>query len=103
MLAGVTALMLSGCSASARGTYDCTGIPGLSRIELHADGSYVSEGDMLGHEASGAGTYTADAKRLRLSGTDSVEGLSASNPTSMEFEREENGDLKWIVSTCKRL
>jgi hypothetical protein len=102
MFAVILLLALSGCSKGLVGTYRCTGIPDLNALTLESDGSYTSTGDILGHATSGSGKYKADGRRVTLKGSYRVEGLTLNEPNDVVLDRQRNGDLKSLLTTCKK-
>jgi len=102
MAAAMLAFALAGCSKGVAGKYACDGIPGVKELELAADGSYGSKGTVMSDEMSASGTYKVDKAHVSLSGTTIVPSLSRYYHDGMVFDRQSNGDLKWVLATCKR-
>ena len=102
ILAGALLLALSGCAKGLAGSYDCTGIPDINSLTLGSDGSYTSTGNIIGHATAGSGRYTSDARQVTLNGSYKVEGLTIAEPSEVIFDREKNGDLKSLLTTCKK-
>jgi hypothetical protein len=102
VLAVTLSLVASGCSKGVSGSYVCTGIPDITSLTLEAGGSYTSNGNILGHATPGSGTYTFDAHRLTLEGSYGVDGLTLTEPNKVIFDRQTNGDLKSLLSSCKK-
>jgi hypothetical protein len=92
----------NGRSQNAARNFKCGGIPGTKTIELRADGTYGATGSILDHVTSESGRFTEDARHVTLSGIQSVEGLAEKEKTNMVLDKLENGDLKWILATCKK-
>jgi hypothetical protein len=102
ILAGALLLVLAACSKGLAGSYRCAGIPDITTLTLEGDGRYTSTGNILGHAISGAGRYKADARRVRLEGSYKVEGLTLTEPSEVVFDRKRNGDLKSLLTSCKK-
>ena len=102
MLAGVLVLALPACSNGLTGTYRCTGIPDLKTLTLESDGRYSSTGDIMGHATAGSGTYKADAHHVTLTGSYRVEGLTVNEPSEVVLDRQGNGQLKSLLTTCRK-
>jgi hypothetical protein len=95
-------LALSGCSKGLAGSYVCTGMPDITALTLDSDGRYTSNGSILGHATPGTGQYTADPGHVTLTGSYSVEGLTKVEANKVVFDRQRNGDLESLLTTCKR-
>jgi hypothetical protein len=109
-LAGAIAplLLLCGCGQqSVAGKYRCDGIPDMASLELREDGTAVQSGEMLGHQIAGTGTYTADSAHVAVVTDVKTSGdggaILDEHKDDMTFEKQSNGDLKWILATCKKL
>jgi hypothetical protein len=102
LLAIGLAVMASGCRKGVTGTYHCTGMPDIATLTLESDGSYTSDGDILGHATPGSGKYIADAGHVTLEGSYRVEGLTQVEANMVVFDRQKNGDLKSLLTTCKK-
>jgi hypothetical protein len=102
MLAGMLVLALPACSKGLTGSYRCTGIPDLKTLTLDSDGSYTSTGDIMGHATSGLGKYKADARHVTLTGSYKVEGLTLNEPSEVVLDRQGNGQLKSLLTTCRK-
>jgi hypothetical protein len=101
-------LGLSGCGGqSVAGKYQCDGIPGSDTLLLGSDGTAVQQGDMLGHQMMGTGTYKSDGGKITVTITSlTADGAKTDIPQDRQetvFERQDNGDLKWILSTCRKV
>ena len=113
ILAGaiVPVLLLCGCGRSVVGKYQCDGIPGMASLELRADGTSAYSGDILDHRVVGTGTYTADGAHVTVKSDAKTFGKTASDANTVlderkdetTFDKQGNGDLKWILSTCKKM
>lgn len=101
-LAGAMLLALAGCSKGLHGSYKCTGIPDITELTLASDGTYTSNGSISGHATPGLGRFTAEAGRVTLKGSYKVEGLTVTEPNEVIFDREKNGDLKSLFTTCRK-
>jgi len=101
------ALLLCGCGKSVVGKYQCDGIPGVNLLELRADGTSASSGDMLDHSVTGAGTYAVDGTHVMVKSdvktSGGASGVMDEHKSEMTFEKQANGDLKWILATCKKM
>jgi hypothetical protein len=103
--------LLSGCGQSVVGKYQCDGIPGMDALELRDDGTAVQSGDMLGHHVAGTGTYTAAGASVTVKSDvktfDMTDGKAGAvldeHQDETAFEKQGNGDLKWVLATCKKL
>ena len=102
ILAAAVLLALSGCSRGLVGSYRCTGIPDIQTLTLESDGSYTARGDILGHVTSGSGKYVSTGQQVILEGSYQVEGLTLTEPSKVILDREKNGDLKSLLTTCKK-
>ncbi len=102
ILAGAWLLALAACSKGLTGTYACTGIPDISALTLESNGSYTSNGNILGHATPGSGKYKSDARHVTLEGSYRVEGLTVIEPNKVIFDRQSNGDLKSPLTTCEK-
>ena len=101
-------LLLSACgSGSVDGKYQCDGIPGSDILILGSDGTAVQEGVMFGHAMMGTGTYARDGDKLTVTiASLTQDGAKADIPQDRAhtlFTVQSNGDLKWILATCKKL
>src|SRR5579872_3526929 len=102
ILAGALLLALPGCSKGLAGTYACTGMPDINSLTLESDGSYTSTGSISGHATPGTGKYIANAQQVTIEGTFRVEGLTIVEPTKVIFDRQGNGELKSLLTTCRK-
>lgn len=102
VLVGVASLMLAGCSRGLAGSYSCTGMPDIASLTLSSDGSYTSSGSILDHATTGSGTYKVDPRHVTLKGSYKVAGLTQSEPNLVVFDRQKNGVLKSMLTTCKK-
>ena len=102
ILIGGAVLLLSACSKHVVGSYACTGIPDINTLTLESDGSYTSGGNIMGHATAGTGRYKSDAHQVTLEGSYTVEGLTVTEPDKVIFDRLGNGDLKSILTTCRK-
>jgi hypothetical protein len=102
ILAAAALLALAACSKGLHGAYACTGIPDINALTLKSDGSYTSNGNILGHATPGSGKFTYDARQVTLEGSYKVEGLTVTEPNKVIFDRQRNGDLKSLFTVCKR-
>ena len=101
-------LALAGCGGqSVAGKYQCDGIPGSDILILGTDGTAVQEGVMLDHAMMGTGTYKQDGDRITVTITSlTADGAKTDIPQDRQqtvFEVQSDGDLKWILSTCKKI
>jgi hypothetical protein len=95
-------MALSGCSKGLVGSYACTGMPDITTLNLASDGTYTSGGMISGHATPGSGKYTSTATQVTLEGTFTVEGLTVVEPNKVIFDRRGNGELKSLLTTCKK-
>ena len=99
-------LLLWGCGQSVAGKYRCNGLV-VSSLELRADGTLAESGVFFDHRVVGTGTYTADAAHVMVKGDVKVFGdanaVLDEYKDETTYERQGNGDLKWIVVTCKKV
>jgi hypothetical protein len=102
ILAGVLLLLLPACAKHVVGTYACSGIPDIDTLILESDGSYTSTGNILGHATPGSGRYKSDGRQVTLEGSYKVEGLTVIEPNKVIFDRQGNGDLKSLLTLCKK-
>jgi hypothetical protein len=102
ILAGSLLLILPGCSKGLAGTYACTGMSDINALTLESNGTYASTGSISGHATPGAGKYTANAQQVTIEGTFRVEGLTIAEPTKVIFDRRSNGELKSLLTSCKK-
>lgn len=102
ILAGAMLLAFAACSKGLHGSYKCTGIPDITELTLKSDGSYRSNGSISGHATPGSGRFKADANQITLKGSYQVEGLTVTEPNEVIFDREKNGDLNSLLSTCRK-
>jgi hypothetical protein len=101
-------LVLSACGGhSLEGKYQCDGIPGSDILILGSDGTAVQEGLMFGHAMMGTGSYKQDGDKVTVTLTSLTEdGAKAAIPQDREhtiFEVQSDGNLRWLLSTCKKL
>jgi hypothetical protein len=102
-------LLLCGCGKSVAGKYQCDGIPGMTVLELRSDGTSSYSGTMLDHPVTGTGTYAADGGHITVKSDVKTFGSGDSKTVLDErkaettFEKQANGDLKWILATCKKM
>jgi hypothetical protein len=102
IIAGIAVLLLSACSKHVVGTYACSGIPDINTLILESDGGYASKGNIMGHATAGLGRYKSDAHQVMLEGSYTVEGLTVTEPDKVIFDRQSNGDLKSLLTLCKK-
>ena len=102
VMAGFILMVLPACHKGVTGTYRCTGMPDITALTLDSDGTYTSRGSILDHATTGSGKYKADATRVILQGSYTVAGLTRAEPTTIIFDREKNGDLKSLLTACKK-
>ena len=98
----LTLVVLSGCNRGLTGSYSCTGMPDIISLTLASDGSYTSSGSILGHATTGSGKYKVEPTRVTLQGSYTTEGLTQAEPNMVIFDREKNGVLKSLLTTCKK-
>jgi len=111
VMAVAPALLLCGCGKSVVGKYQCDGIPDMKLLELRADGTSAYSGDLLDHPVTGTGTYTADDAHVIVKSDVKTLGKTVGDsntvlderPVERTFEKQSNGDLKWILATCKKM
>ena len=109
ILAGAMAplLLFCGCGKSVAGKYQCNGIPGMKLLELRADSTSAYSGDILGHPVTGVGTYAVDGAHVVVKSD--VKTFGDSNAVfderkdEMTFDKQDNGDLKWLLAKCKKM
>jgi hypothetical protein len=102
LLAMGVAVMASGCRKGVEGSYRCIGMPDISTLSLESDGSYTSNGNILGHATPGSGKYIVNGGQVTLEGSYRVEGLTQIETNMVVFDRQKNGDLKSLLTTCKK-
>ena len=102
ILVGAVLLVLSACSKGLEGTYACSGMPDITTLTLEGDGTYTSLGNISGHATPGTGKYTANAQQVTLNGSFKVEGLTIAEPTKVIFDRRPGGELKSLLTSCRK-
>ena len=102
IVAGALLVTLPGCSRGLAGAYVCTGMPDINSLTLESDGTYTATGSISGHATPGAGKYTSNAQQVTIEGTFRVEGLTIVEPTKVIFDRRGNGELKSLLTTCRK-
>lgn len=81
----------------------------MTVLELRSDGTSAYSGDMLDHSVTGVGTYAADGAHITVKSDVKTFGKGDANTVLDErkeettFEKQANGDLKWILATCKKM
>jgi hypothetical protein len=94
--------VLAGCGTGVTGSYSCAGMPDIATLTLETDGSYTSNGSILGHATPGTGKYTLDPGHVTLAGSYRVEGLTQVEANKVVFDRQSNGELKSLLTTCTK-